>query len=469
MSEAAAPPGLFDRALRRLTAVWRDMAAGVAEEDDSIEAQMRACLRSRGGEVSARNRAARLAQTYLGLDANGQKDFLRTLAGFDSDPEAVATAYAAVQQAQDPAERAVAQANLRRALEPPRLKLLTRFTTIPDGRKFLVDLRAFLLDHRNDDHLLAALENDLRGLLAAWFDIGFLELQRIDWHSPAALLEKLVGYEAVHEIRSWRDLKNRLDSDRRCYAFFHPRMPTEPLIFVEVALVNGLAGNVQRLLDEKAPVLDARSADTAIFYSISNCQRGLAGISFGNFLIKQVAEQLASEFRNLKTFATLSPIPGFRRWLDPKLAAAEPGLLSEEEAAALRAATGAEGLAELLARRSWWRDQILVRAAEPALVRLCARYLLLETNGKRARDPVGHFHLSNGARIERINMCGDASEKGARESATLMVNYLYDLAKIEDWHEDYAGDGKRNASTAVRRLIGSGQWSVVSGQSMKRR
>lgn len=472
MSEAAAPPGLFDRAIRRLTAVWRDMAAGVAEEDDSIEAQMRACLHPRGGEVSARNRAARLAQTYLGLDANGQKDFLRTLASFDSDPEAVATAYAAVQQAQDPADRAVAQANLRRALEPPRLKLLTRFTTIPDGRKFLVDLRAFLLEHRNNDPLLAALESDLRGLLAAWFDIGFLELQRIDWASPAALLEKLVGYEAVHEIRSWRDLKNRLDSDRRCYAFFHPRMPTEPLIFVEVALVNGLAGNVQRLLDEKAPVLDARSADTAIFYSISNCQRGLAGISFGNFLIKQVAEQLASEFRNLKTFATLSPIPGFRRWLDPKLTAGEPGLLTDEEAAALRSVTGADGtaaLAELLARRSWWRDPSLVRAAEPALVRFCARYLLIEANGRRARDPVAHFHLSNGARVERINMCGDASEKGARESATLMVNYLYDLGKIEDWHEDYAGDGKRNASSAVRRLVGSGQWPVVGGQSTRRR
>jgi malonyl-CoA decarboxylase len=472
MSEAAAPPGLFDRALRRLTAVWRDMAAGVAEEDDSIEAQIRACLRSRGGEVSARNRAARLAQTYLSLDTNGQKDFLRTLATFDSDPEAVATAYAAVQQAHDPAERAVAQANLRRALEPPRLKLLTQFTTIPDGRKFLVDLRAFLLEHRNDDHLLAALESDLRGLLAAWFDIGFLELKRIDWASPAALLEKLVGYEAVHEIRSWRDLKNRLDSDRRCYAFFHPRMPTEPLIFVEVALVKGLAGSVQRLLDEKAPVEDTRSADTAIFYSISNCQRGLSGISFGNFLIKQVAEELASEFRTLKTFATLSPIPGFRRWLDPKLAQNEPGLLTDEEGAALRAATGVEGaggLVELLGRRSWWRDQTLARAAEPALVRLSALYLLLESNGKRARDPVAHFHLSNGARLERINMCADASERGARESATVMVNYLYDLTKVEDWHEDYAGYGKRNASSAVRRLVGNGQWPVVGGQSLRRR
>ncbi len=239
MSDVAAP-GLFDRAIRRLATAWRDMAAGVSGEDDeSIAVQMQACLRSQGGEVSARNRAAKLAQAYLALDTPGRKDFLRTLATFDSDPEAVATAYAVVQEAPDPAARAVAQAKLRRTLEPPRLRLLTRFTTIPDGRKFLVDLRAFLLEHRTDDPLLTALESDLRGLLAAWFDIGFLELQRIDWSSPASLLEKLVGYEAVHEIRSWRDLKNRLDSDRRCYAFFHPRMPGEPLIFVEVALVRG--------------------------------------------------------------------------------------------------------------------------------------------------------------------------------------------------------------------------------------
>ena len=252
----------------------------------------------------------------------------------------------------DPAERATAKAALRRALEPPRLKLLTQFTSIPDGRKFLVDLRGFLLKIRKDDKLLAALDADLRGLLAAWFDIGFLELQRIDWNSPAALLEKLVDYEAVHAIRSWRDLKNRLDSDRRCYAFFHPRMPGEPLIFVEVALVKGLAGSVQGLLDEKAPVQDPREADTAIFYSISNCQRGLAGISFGNFLIKRVVEELSAEFRNLKTFATLSPIPGFRRWLDAKLAADEPGLLSDDEAASLASAMPADTGAPRW-RRSW--------------------------------------------------------------------------------------------------------------------
>ncbi|MDR3539301.1 MAG: malonyl-CoA decarboxylase [Acetobacteraceae bacterium] len=457
MSDAAVSTGLLDRAIRRITTVWRDMASSVAgETDETLDAQMQACLRGRGGEVSARNRAARLAETFQTLDEAGRIEFLRTLAGYDSDPDAVAVAYGAVQAAADPAERATAKAELRRALEPPRLKLLTQFTSIPDGRKFLVDLRGFLLKVRGTDKLLAALDADLRGLLAAWFDIGFLELQRIDWDSSAALLEKLVDYEAVHAIRSWRDLKNRLDSDRRCYAFFHPRMPGEPLIFVEVALVKGLAGSVQGLLDEKAPVQDPRQADTAIFYSISNCQNGLAGISFGNFLIKRVVEELSGEFRNLKTFATLSPLPGFRRWLDGKLKADEPGLVSDEETANLTAAmtaeTGTAALTGILAKRGWWREAGLRKAAEPVLVRLCARYLLVESRGRRALDPVAHFHLSNGARVERLNMAGDTSDKGAKESATLMVNYLYDPARIEDWHEDYAGEGKRNASTAVRKL-----------------
>jgi malonyl-CoA decarboxylase len=456
MSEAVST-GLLDRAIRRITEAWRDMASSVSgEPDETLEAQMQACLAGRGGEVSARNRAAKLAQTYLLQDEAGRAAFLRTLAGFDSDPDAVAAAYTKVQAAKDIAERATAKAALRQALEPPRLKLLTQFTSIPDGRKFLVDLRGSLLKVRGTDKLLTALDADLRGLLAAWFDIGFLELQRIDWNSSAALLEKLVSYEAVHAIRSWRDLKNRLDSDRRCYAFFHPRMPGEPLIFVEVALVKGLAGSVQNLLDEKAPLQDPSQADTAIFYSISNCQSGLAGISFGNFLIKRVVEELSAEFRNLKTFATLSPIPGFRRWLDPLLAKDEPKLLSEDESANLTAAfpaeTGCAALAGIIGKRHWWRDMGFRKTAEPVLVRLGARFLLVESNAKRAKDPVAHFHLSNGARVERLNMAGDTSDKGAKESATLMVNYLYDPAKIEDWHEDYAGEGKRNASTAVRKL-----------------
>lgn len=463
MSDVAAPPGLLDRALRRIATVWRDMAASVgADEDDSISEQMRACLEGRGGEVSARNRAAKLAQSYLALDEAGRVDFLRTLAGFDSDPAAVDKAYAAVVHAAgNPAERAIAKATLRRALEAPRVRLLTQFTTIPDGMKFLVEMRALLLANLKSDPLLFALEADLKTLLANWFDVGFLELARIDWSSPALLLEKLVGYEAVHEIRSWRDLKNRLDSDRRCYAFFHPRMPSEPLIFVEVALVKGLASSVQRLLDEKAPLLDPREADTAIFYSINNCLRGLSGISFGNFLIKRVVELLSREFDNLRNFATLSPIPGFRRWLEEKLREDEPGLLSEEEASSLRTAspadepapaTGAEALLAILRRRGWFRDPAMLKAAEPVLTRLCARYLMAESRGKRARDPVAHFHLANGARIERISVLADRSEKGLKESASLMVNYLYDPAKIEDYHEDYVGSGKRNASTTVRRL-----------------
>lgn len=469
MSETAAPAtiGLFDRAIRRIAGVWRDMADRVGtDEDQGIAHQMLACLNARGGEVSARNRAAKLAQAYLVLDDAGRRDFLCELAKFDSDPDAVAAAFATVQAAPGPAERATAQVALRRALEPPRVRLLTQFTTIPDGMKFLVDLRATLLDLTRGDPHLAALESDLRTLLASWFDVGFLELQRIDWNSPAVLLERLVGYEAVHEIRSWSDLKNRLDSDRRCYALFHHRMPNEPLIFVEVALVRGLSGSVQRLLDKRAPLLDPALADTAIFYSISNCQRGLAGISFGNFLIKRVVELLGSDFRNLKAFATLSPIPGFRKWLDARLAADDPALLSEEESSTLRtaapaeapaAATGPQALAAILQRRGWFREPLMLRAVEGVLIRLAARYLLLESRGKRALDPVAHFHLSNGARVERITMLADTSGKGVRESATLMVNYVYDPPHIEDYHEEYAGEGKRNASTQVRRL--SRGWS----------
>ena len=440
----AAPASLLDRALARIASVWRDMAAAVGGEDEGIEAQMQACLAGRGGEVSARNRAARLAQSYLARDDAGRREFLSILATFDA-PAAAIRNQAAELADNDP----LALARLRRTLEPPRRRLLTQFTSIPDGMRFLVDLRAALLALGREDQALAALEDDLKTLLAGWFDIGFLELRQIDWSSPASLLEKLVGYEAVHEIRSWRDLKNRLDSDRRCYAFFHPRMPTEPLIFVEVALVAGIAGSIQRLLDTHAPAADPARADSAIFYSISNCQRGLNGISFGNFLIKRVVDLLSQELPNLRHFATLSPIPGLRAWLDKALAA-EPGkLLSAEELVAI---AGAEGLAATLERRAWPREPATVRLLEPILPRLAARYLLGESRGARALDPVAHFHLANGASVERINWLADTSDKGLRESAGLMVNYLYDPERIDQNHEDYAGEGKRNASTAVRRL-----------------
>lgn len=460
MDSAAAEGGLFDRALKRLLTAWRDVAGGAGEGAEIAE-QMRACLEAKGGEVSARARSARLGQAYLAADAEGRVAFLRTLAGFDADPTVLEAALKDAAEAEDVPARAKALARLRRALEAPRVRLLTQFISIPEGVKFLVDMRAELMRHTRGDPALAALDDDFRNLLAAWFDVGFLELRRIDWDSPASLLEKLVGYEAVHEIRGWRDLKNRLDSDRRCYAFFHPAMEGEPLIFVEVALVKGLAANVHALLDQKAPVLDPTQTDTAIFYSISNCQRGLSGISFGNFLIKQVVDRLSAEFRNLKAFATLSPIPGFRRWIDEKLV---PGdrLLTEDEDSALAEALAAQGeaaveeappLVRLLARRGWHRDAALAEAARPVLTRLCARYLLAESDGRgRSRDPVAHFHMTNGARAERLNWLADTSDKGIKESAGLMVNYLYDRDAIETNHEAYVGEGKRAASTAMKRL-----------------
>ncbi|WP_207537070.1 malonyl-CoA decarboxylase [Sabulicella rubraurantiaca] len=466
MSDVAVIPAetLVDRALRRVTGLWRDMAERVSgrEEELSIAEQMRACLAARGGEVSARARAAKLAAAYRSLPAADRLSFLRTLAEFDADPVAVENAMAQWTSATDVAGKAAAKVALRRALESPRVRLMTQFTGIPDGVKLLVDLREDLLGLMGDDPLLRALEADLKTLLASWFDVSFLELRRIDWNSPAALLEKLIRYEAVHRIESWEDLKNRLDSDRRCYAFFHPRMPEEPLIFVEIALVQGLAGSVQALLDPTADVMDPAKADTAIFYSINNCQRGLDGIAFGNFLIKRVVDVLSQEFRNLRNFATLSPIPGFCRWLAAREEAGAEGLLTPEETESLRqaaqAAPGTSGLAALqmlMARKDW--DMPTMKALEPVLNRLCLRYLAVEggRNPKRAADPVAHFHLSNGARIERLNWRGDISAKGMRESAGMMVNYLYDPEAIEDNHEAYAGEGKRAMSAHVRKLVKS--------------
>jgi len=339
-------------------------------------------------------------------------------------------------------------------LEPPRITLLRQFNALPDGVKFLVDRRAELLDLGVGDPLLKGLEDDLKRLLANWFDIGFLELQRITWESPAALLEKLMIYEAVHEIRGWTDLKNRLDADRRCFAFFHPRMPDEPLIFVEVALVSGMAGDVHALLDETAPIGDPHTADAAIFYSISNCQRGLAGISFGDFLIKRVADALAIELPRLKIFATLSPLPGFVSWLERQTQSEPADLLLPAERiaiAALGEGQSENNLLALLKQEDWHKDQHITEVLHEPLMRLCARYLLKErTPSGRALDPVAHFHLSNGARVERLNWLGDVSAKGLQQSAGIMVNYLYRLGDIEANHEAYRGEGRVAASSPLR-------------------
>jgi malonyl-CoA decarboxylase len=322
---------------------------------------------------------------------------------------------------------------------------------LPNGVKFLVDLRGDVMKRAKGDRAMAGLDDELRGLLAQWFDVGFLDLRRITWESSAALLEKLMAYEAVHAIRSWDDLKNRLDSDRRCFAFFHPNMPEEPLIFVEVALVRDMAGNIQDLLDESAERLDHAEASAAIFYSISSAQRGLAGISFGDVLIKRVVDQLASALPKLQVFATLSPIPGFRAWLDDALGTDD--LMSTADGQALAKLAGVpdgEALGRLLAGPE---DAPACRAMETPLMQLCARYLVREKGRDgRPRDPVARFHLSNGARIERLNWLADRSEKGLRESAGIMVNYLYKQGDIEANHEAYAAEARVTASPAVAAL-----------------
>ena len=316
---------LLRQALRTLRYRWHNIAGYVYDaeaastrpdlpEDDRerLRRQMKECLEARGGEVSARARAAALGEAYLALDANGRERFLHVLAeDFDvveSDVEASIDEWHA---AGTPTNRGRARRKLRQALEPPRIKLLTQFNSLPDGIKFLVNMRGELLAAVAKDPALAGLEHDLRALLATWFDVDFLELRRITWDTASgALLEKLIAYEAVHPIESWNDLKDRLDYDRRYFAYFHPRMPNEPLIFVEVALVNGMAGSVQALLDPAAPVQDPKLADSAIFYSINNAQRGLDGISFGNFLIKRVVEGVSEpeELRHSFADTGLSPV-----------------------------------------------------------------------------------------------------------------------------------------------------------------
>ena len=460
---------VVDRTIGRLRAAWRDIAGqtrGAAppmrpeltsDDMERVREQLRACLEGRGGEVAARARAAELGRTYLGLNAEGRERFLRLLADeFDVDRAAITQAASGFLAASTHRDKESAEEALRAALDAPRRRLLTQFNALPEGVKFLVDMRAELMALARGDRALAGLERDLRALLRGWFDIGFLELKRITWNSPAALLEKLTAYEAVHEIRSWADLKHRLEADRRCLAFFHPRMPDEPLIFVEVALVKGISSSIQTLLDESAPVEDPREADTAIFYSISNCQRGLAGISFGNFLIKRVADDLAAELPQLETFATLSPIPGFRAWLDARLAKQEAELLlptERETLAALLGGGGAGGLAGLLAQTGWHADPEVAEAMRVPLMRLCARYLLAEKGAQgRALDLVEHFHLTNGARVERLNWLADLSPKGLQQSAGIMVNYLYRLADVEGNHEAYTGEGRVAASSAVKTL-----------------
>ncbi len=429
------------------------------EEASHVENLMAECLAARRGEVSARQHAAALGEFYLTLNATGRKRFLEILTKrFSVDRDVIRQACHRLSESKADEDFQRQAHVLRGVLVPPRLQLLQQFNGLPQGGKFLIDMRADLLGFLPDSPELADLDYDLKQLLATWFDVGFLQVERITWQSPAALLEKLMTYEAVHAINSWRDLHNRLESDRRCYAFFHPIMPEEPLIFIEVALVKGLSPSIQVLLDEDAPQIDPTRADTAIFYSISNTQAGLRGISFGPFLIKKVVDSLRSALPNVKTFSTLSPLPGFRRWLEHHLAletdAAAGNPLREALAAAARLLEVDATLSAVIDDRRWLEQpEVATLLKEPLLV-LCARYLHERREKDDAPlDPVARFHLGNGARIEQLNWFGDVSAKGLRESCGLMVNYLYPLGEIEQNIEAYATEKQIAAAGRVRTLV----------------
>ncbi|MFC1664983.1 malonyl-CoA decarboxylase [Pseudomonadota bacterium] len=470
--------GILDRTLIGLRSAWRDVVQpgrgleptefrpDLPESDaEKLRKHMQECLDGKGGEVSARARAATLGQVYLYLNDTGRKRFLEIMVrDFCLDRESLYSAARNIGEHDDLETSMRAETELRNILRPPHLKLLTQFNALPQGVKFLVDLRADLRTYMDGDPLLEGLDRDLKALLISWFDIGFLDLKRITWNEPASLLEKLVDYEAVHQITSWEDLKNRLDSDRRVYAFFHPRMPMEPLIFVQVALVSGISDNIHDLLDENAPNQDPRGADTAIFYSITNTQRGLHGVSFGNFLIKRVVDHLSRDLPNLKTFATLSPVPGLRKFIGKLTSEQEQAILSEYEIGEIQRLTEVEHLKDVIKNFDWDHDVKLAEVIRRPLINICARYLILEQKDGHALDPVAHFHLNNGARLERINWLADVSKKGMQQSAGLMVNYLYKLSDIDKNHERYQASGKVVTSSSLRSLV-KDQESLVKAQN----
>jgi malonyl-CoA decarboxylase len=384
-------------------------------------------LLSERGEYASTALAREALLAYQGLDDRCRDEFFDALARHYS-PAAEAVAQAASAYQLDPSPENLTR--LQETAEPPRQELFRRLNMAPGGTAALVDMRSELLRGMKAHPQSRVIDFDLMHLLRSWFNRGFLRLERIDWRTSAIVLEKLIQYEAVHAIQGWRDLRRRLEADRRCFAFFHPQLPDEPIIFIEVALTRGMSAHVQPLLDLKSPVALPANADCAMFYSITNCQEGLRGISFGNLLIKQVAEELKREFPHLRRFATLSPIPGLRRWLDQS---ADKELLKKIEDPA-------------------WHLGEIPDSLQAQLTRLCAYYLLHAKHGEEPLDAVARFHLGNGASLERLNWMGDSSEQGMARSAGMMVNYVYWLAEVERNHERYFRERRIVAAPAVEKL-----------------
>ncbi|MGH6789578.1 MAG: malonyl-CoA decarboxylase [Pseudolabrys sp.] len=399
-------------------------------------------LLSGRGEASGVALAREILGSYSELTTGPRIAFFEALAHrFGPDPAALEQAIAAWRE--KPSDAAVA--SVHAASEPRRQELFRRLNLAPNGTEALVRMREQLmdtLDHRDD---LAAVDADFVHLFSSWFNRGFLVLRHVNWSTPAIVLEKLIRYEAVHAIRGWEDLRRRIDPpDRRCYAFFHPALVDEPLIFVEVALERDIAGAIEPILATEREIIEPEKTRTAVFYSISNCQRGLTGVSFGSFLIKQVVEEICREMPRLSTFVTLSPVPNFAKWLAHERALESSAAINETDKAELAA----------LDDPNWWRNTETVEQIKDPLLRAAAWYFLRARNARGTPvDAVARFHLGNGARLERINWLADTSERAMRQSCGLMVNYQYDLDDIEKNHEAYAEGRTVVASNAVQRLL----------------
>jgi malonyl-CoA decarboxylase len=419
-----------------------DFSGITSTPGETIEDLARALMSGRG-EASGVALARRILQRYEAMNREGRHAFFRFMAeAFGPDGEQVEKAAKAYLQT--PSSDSLKR--LTQAVEAPRLEFLRRLNLAPGATATIVNMRKDLLRFLREDGSLAPVDADFATLLTSWFNRGFLVLQSIDWSTPANILEKIILYEAVHEIKGWDDLRRRLDpADRRCFAFFHPSLVDEPLIFVEVALDHQIPGSIQSLLEAEArPSQLVKDPTTAVFYSISNCQDGLRGISFGNFLIKQVVEDLTRAIPSLKTFVTLSPIPGFAAWLERAKNSKILTYLDPTQLAIL----------DELGTEGWTEDEELAEALRTVVLAAAAHYFLVAKNIQgRPVDPVARFHLGNGARLERINWLGDTSAKGMREAHGLMVTYRYDLKDIERNHEAFANNGLVAASKPVRSLL----------------
>jgi len=428
---------------------------------DIMEALCEALLSGRG-EASGMALANDILNAWRRLSPDQQLDFmLRLLSRFGPRTEQLEKAIDAYRNDPTPA----ALLTLHEAAEPRRQELIRRFNLAPNGIESLVRMREALLKMKVERPDLEAVDSDFSHLFSSWFNRGFLMLKPISWSTPADVLERIIRYEAVHHIGGWEELRLRLaPRDRRCFAFFHPQLADDPLIFVEVALTRDIPDNIGDLLrEDRVPIAEAE-ATTAVFYSISNCQDGLRGISFGNFLIKQVVEDLKRELPGLDTFVTLSPVPGFAGWLARERRAETSDALTAADKAKL----------EALDESGWADDEELKARVQPVLTAAAACYFLKARNSEgRVIDPVARFHLGNGARLERINVLADRSPRAMRQSHGLMVNYLYNFDDIEKNHEAFATRSEVAAAGQVRKLLpadrGSKNLFPVAGASAANR